>query len=99
MNTASPGTASQARGRADFLLLALFGTALLLAATLSFWVQPLIAKLMLPILGGSPAVWNTSLVFFQATLLAGYGFAYAANRFLPLRGQALLHLALIAVAA
>jgi hypothetical protein len=81
------------------LLLALFGLALLLAATLSFWVQPLVAKLLLPILGGSPAVWNTSLVFFQATLLAGYGFAYAATRTLPLQGQALLHLALIALAA
>jgi hypothetical protein len=99
MDTASPGTASQAPGRADALLLALFGAALLLAATLSFWVQPLVAKLILPILGGSPSVWNTSLVFFQATLLAGYGFAYVANRLLPLRGQALVHLALIALAA
>jgi hypothetical protein len=80
-------------------LLGLFGLALLLAATLSFWVQPLVAKLLLPILGGSPSVWNTSLVFFQAVLLAGYAFAYVVTRFLPLRGQALLHLALIALAA
>ena len=99
MDTASPRTASQPQGTAESLLLPLFGLALLLAATLSFWVEPLIAKLMLPILGGSPSVWNTSLVFFQATLLAGYGFAYLANRYLPLGGQALLHLALIAFAA
>jgi hypothetical protein len=80
-------------------LLALFAAALLLGAALSFWMQPLAAKLLLPVLGGSPAVWNTSLVFFQATLLAGYAFAHAANRLLDLRGQALLHLALVALAA
>lgn len=94
MNDVVPTAAR--RGRA---LPALFGFALLMAATLSFWVQPLVAKLLLPVLGGSPAVWNTSLVFFQATLLAGYAFAHTASRLLPLRGQALLHLLLIALAA
>ena len=50
----------------------LFGSALFLSAFLLFWVQPLVGRLLLPMLGGTPAVWNTCLVFFQAVLLAGY---------------------------
>lgn len=57
---------------------------LTLTATLSslllFIVQPLAAKLLLPVLGGSAAVWNMSMVFFQATLLLGYLVAHAARR-------------------
>ena len=94
MDSTASSIAEARRGTRP-VLLGLFAFALLLAAALSFWIQPLVAKLLLPVLGGSPAVWNTSLVFFQATLLAGYGFAHVVSRFLPLRGQALLHLALI----
>ncbi|MEO5337548.1 MAG: fused MFS/spermidine synthase [Magnetospirillum sp. WYHS-4] len=47
-----------------------------LGAFLLFAIQPLIAKLLLPHLGGAPAVWNTSMVFFQAALLAGYAYAH-----------------------
>jgi spermidine synthase len=54
-------------------------------------------KMVLPILGGSPAVWNTAVVFFQTTLLAGYLYAYASAKFLKVRSQALLHVALLAV--
>lgn len=46
------------------------------AAALGFALQPLAARLTLPHLGGSAAVWSTSLVFFQLTLLAGYLLAH-----------------------
>ena len=49
----------------------LFAAALFVSAALLFWVQPLVGKMLLPLLGGTPAVWNTCLLFFQAALLAG----------------------------
>ncbi len=51
---------------------ALFTLTIGLGALLLFSLQPMLAKLALPLLGGAPAVWSTALVFFQATLLAGY---------------------------
>lgn len=65
-----------------------------LSAFLLFLVQPLIAKPVLPLLGGSPSVWNTCMVSFQLLLLLGYSYAYASSRFLTVRHQGLLHLAL-----
>lgn len=53
------------------------------------------ARMVLPLLGGSPAVWNTTQVFFQAALLAGYGYAHLATRLLGARRQAGLHLVLL----
>lgn len=47
-----------------------------LSALLLFSVQPMFAKMVLPILGGSPSVWAVAMVFFQATLLAGYCYAH-----------------------
>jgi hypothetical protein len=55
----------------------------------------MIAKMVLPLLGGSPAVWNTCVLFFQALLLAGYAYAHAARTFLGARKHAPLHLALL----
>jgi hypothetical protein len=57
-------------------LVALFGLTSFLAAALLFSVQPLIGKMVLPVLGGTPAVWTTCLVYFQVMLLGGYLFAY-----------------------
>lgn len=74
-----------------------FAVAVFLASALLFLVEPMIAKMILPQLGGSPAVWNTALVFFQATLLLGYAYAHASfNRLRP-RRQALSHVALLLV--
>ncbi len=73
----------------------LYGATVLLSAVLLFWVEPLVAKMLLPLLGGTPAVWNTSLVFFQAMLLAGYAYAHWTTRWLGLRRQACLHLTLL----
>jgi spermidine synthase len=70
-------------GRAR-LVLALFTASSFLGAGLLFAVQPMVAKMLLPLLGGSPAVWNTAMVFFQLTLLAGYAYAhFAVTRFRP----------------
>src|SRR5437899_7153244 len=69
----------------------LFAVTLFVSAVLLFLVQPMIAKMILPKFGGTPAVWNTCMVFFQAALLAGYAYAHAATQWLGLRRQAALH--------
>lgn len=69
----------------------------LLSAALLFMAQPLFARLVLPLVGGAPAVWNTCQVFFQVALLAGYLYAHASSQWLGTRRQALLHLALILI--
>ena len=73
----------------------LFAGVLFLNALLLFWVQPLFAKLVLPVLGGSPSVWTTCMLFFQAALLAGYAYSHAGSQWLGVRRQALLHAALV----
>lgn len=79
------------------MLLPAFALTLLLSALLLFAVQPLVAKLLLPLLGGAPMVWNTCMVFFQALLLGGYGYAHWLTARGTLRKQALFHLVLIAI--
>jgi hypothetical protein len=76
----------------------LFATAAFLSSFLLFCVQPMLAKMVLPQFGGAPAVWNTCMVFFQAALLAGYGYAHVASRRLGDRRCARLHLGLLALA-
>src|SRR5438067_3228620 len=77
----------------------LFAAALFLSALLLFWVQPLAGKMVLPILGGTPAVWNTCMLFFQGVLLAGYAYVLASTRWLSSRAQVILHGALLVAAA
>lgn len=73
-------------------MLHFFRVAIFLGAGLLFLIQPLFAKMVLPLLGGSPAVWNTCMLFFQGILLAGYAYAHATHRLLGTRSQAVLHL-------
>jgi hypothetical protein len=80
------------------LLLIVFTAAIFLSAALLFSVQPLFAKMVLPRLGGSPAVWSVAMVFFQAALLLGYAYAHFLTRFLPGRLSVFIHLALMCVA-
>jgi len=80
------------------LLVGAFSLAIFLNAALLFSVQPLFTKMVLPLLGGTPAVWNTCLLFFQTLLLAGYLYAHLTSRWLSVRNQAILHLALLASA-
>lgn len=70
-----------------------------LSAALVFLVQPMFAKMATPLLGGSPNVWNVSLVCFQAALLLGYGYAHALNHFVnSVRTQVMIHGALLVLA-
>jgi len=70
----------------------LFGTAVFLAAFLLFLVEPIVARQLLPLLGGSAAVWITCLVFFQTALLCAYWYAH----WLARHPRWQLHLALLA---
>jgi spermidine synthase len=75
----------------------IFGAAIFLSAFLLFWVQPLFSKMVLPLLGGSPSVWNTAMMFFQLALLAGYGYSHLlTHRIAGLRAQVAIHGAVIA---
>jgi SAM-dependent methyltransferase len=80
------------------ILIAAFGFAIFLSASLLFSVQPLFAKVVLPSLGGSPSVWSVALVFFQGTLLAGYLYAHLLTRYLPGKPSVLAHLFVMTVA-
>ena len=72
-------------------MLVTYAVTIFLSATLLFLVQPMFARMVLPLLGGAPAVWNTAMVFYQAALLAGYAYAHAATAWLGLRRQIALH--------
>ncbi len=80
-------------------VLILFTLTMGLSAFLLFWVQPLFTKMVLPLLGGAPAVWNTAMVFFQAALLAGYGYAHLTTRWLGPARQPYLHIPVLLLAA
>ncbi len=73
----------------------LFGLTLFVSAALLFAAQPMIAKSLLPVWGGSPSVWNACMVFFQAMLLAGYTYAHATTAWFGARRQAWLHVVLL----
>ncbi len=73
------------------MLQILFGLALLISAALLFWVQLFTSKMILPVLGGGAAVWNTCMVFFQITLLLGYLYAHATEHWLNSRLKIFLH--------
>ncbi len=87
---AVPSAATRLPDRRAYALVTFVGAALL------FLVQPLIAKAILPWFGGVPAVWATSLVFYQTVLLAGYAYAHATAR-LPRPRQGWLHAGMLAV--
>src|SRR5262252_10803208 len=80
------------------LVLLVYTAAIFVSALLLFSVQPLFTKMVLPRLGGSPAVWSVAMVFFQSLLLAGYAYAHylmqIKNRMIPVT----VHLALLVVA-
>ncbi|NNE40193.1 MAG: fused MFS/spermidine synthase [Marinicaulis sp.] len=73
-------------------------SAILVSAFLLFSVQPLFARMALPLLGGASNVWNTAMVFFQATLLLGYLYAHFLQRHLSLAMQVGIHMIVLCVA-
>jgi hypothetical protein len=76
----------------------LFVAAILAGSFLLFLVQPMVARMALPKLGGAPAVWNSAMLVYQALLLGGYAYAHWLGR-VPPRRQALIHVCVLAVAA
>ncbi len=77
---------------------ALFVATILTGSFLLFLIQPMVARMALPRLGGAPNVWNSAMLVYQALLLGGYWYAHRLSR-LTLRRQAQVHLALFALAA
>lgn len=75
-----------------------FALTIFVGATLLFACQPMVARMIVPSLGGAPAVWIVCSLCFQALLLAGYGYAHVLATRLPLRAQLLVHLAALAAA-
>lgn len=76
----------------------LFVLTILVGSFLLFQVQPMVARMVLPKLGGAPAVWNSAMLVYQALLLGGYAYAHWLGRF-TVRRQAVIHVALFLAAA
>jgi len=80
------------------VLLIGFSSTLFLSALLLFAVQPMFAKMVLPILGGSPAVWSVAMCFFQIVLLCGYAYAHWLSRAVRTPLAVIIHLGVCMVA-
>jgi hypothetical protein len=76
----------------------LFALTLFVSATLLFMVQPMVGRKILPLLGGSPAAWNTCMVFFQALLLGGYWYAHKVTSKLSTKSQFAVHVGVVLAA-
>jgi hypothetical protein len=76
----------------------LFLLTILTGSFLLFLVQPMVARMALPRLGGAPSVWNSAMLVYQALLLGGYAYAHRLSRETP-RRQAMIHIAVLLVAA
>ena len=90
MQRVETGPVSTAR----FIVPVLFTVTIFISASLLFFVQPLFAKIVLPQIGGAPAVWTTAMLFFQSVLIGGYLYAHLVTRYLPVWAQLFLHLLL-----
>ncbi len=93
-----PDPAAPGGRQAQAIAVAAFSLTMFLSAALLFLVEPMFAKMALPLLGGSAAVWTTCIVFFQVTLLAGYAYAHLSAKLLGRRTQVTLHAALLLAA-
>ena len=92
---AGPGVAALLTGPSGLWL---FTLTTFVSALLLFSIQPLFAKMVLPVLGGSPSVWAVALCFFQGALLAGYCYAHLIIRLLGARNSGFVHLAVCVLA-
>ncbi len=84
------------QNRSTFLIV-LFASTLFSSALLMFVLQPLFGKLLLPLLGGTPAVWNSCMVFYQSVLFLGYLYAHLLGTRLKSNHQIIVHLAVISL--
>ena len=84
--------------KVNWLTPVLFTITIFLSASLLFFVQPLFTKVVLPLIGGAPAVWATAMLFFQTVLIGGYLYAHLSTKYLSVLAQIGLHLVLWAIA-
>jgi len=91
-------TTSQSTGARNTLVLVVYTAAIFTSALLLFSVQPLFTKMVLPRLGGSPAVWSVAMVFFQSLLLGGYAYAHYLMTLKSRTAPVVIHLVLLTVA-
>src|SRR3989449_6334149 len=95
----SAAEVDQSRGRTETsYAVLLFAPTIFLSAFLLFCCEPMIGKMMLPLLGGAASVWITCLLFFQLMLLAGYVYAHLLERFATVRSQIVVHSAMMLAA-
>ncbi|HVF39251.1 MAG TPA: fused MFS/spermidine synthase [Gemmatimonadaceae bacterium] len=92
-----PTTSDSASAGKRQLIVAVLTLTVFMNSALLFSVEPMFSKLALPLLGGTPAVWNTCLVFFQCALLVGYAYAHFSIRLLGPHRQSILHIGLLAI--
>jgi hypothetical protein len=93
-----PPAADQTSVSRNRLILIVYTAAIFTSALLLFSVQPLFTKMVLPRLGGSPAVWSVAMVFFQSLLLAGYAYAHYLMQLRNRLGPVAVHLVLLVIA-
>src|SRR6185436_16231650 len=79
-------------------MLAFLGLTLFVSAFLLFCCEPMVGKMVLPVLGGAASVWTTCVLFFQIMLLVGYVYTHLLGKLKRLRDQILIHAALMLVA-
>ena len=97
-STVSPAALDQVSLSRNRLVLAVYIAAIFTSALLLFSVQPLFTKMVLPRLGGSPAVWSVAMVFFQSLLLGGYAYAHYLMRLKSRTIPVIVHLLLLLIA-
>ncbi|RTL75235.1 MAG: class I SAM-dependent methyltransferase [Bradyrhizobiaceae bacterium] len=97
MTSPSPADAASPAAR-NRVVLAAYTATIFLSALLLFSVQPLFTKMVLPRLGGSPAVWSVAMVFFQSLLLGGYAYAHVLMTLKSRTAPVVVHLVVLAVA-
>jgi hypothetical protein len=96
IETESPKPLSQTKAPSELISLT-FTLAVFISAALLFVLEPMFGKMVLPLLGGSPAVWTTCMLFFQGALLLGYLYAHIGPRWLGLRRHTIAHLGVLAL--
>ena len=97
MTSPSPADVASPAAR-NRIVLAIYTATIFLSALLLFSVQPLFTKMVLPRLGGSPAVWSVAMVFFQSLLLGGYAYAHVLMTLKSRTAPVVVHLILLVIA-
>ena len=90
--------ATPAPDRRLLLYVPVYGFTIFLSALLLFCVQPMFSKMVLPLLGGTSAVWSVAMVVFQTLLLGGYAYAWLLTSTLSLKQATLVHLGVLLLA-